>query len=105
MCFINVSNEPGKRTLEIFTANYLYISSNANDNVLFCSREKGTLVPFYFNYKVEDIKKMDKHLIINDVEETLISNVGDKLSDFEILTTIDKGGYDFVAKDRSKKRT
>ena len=46
---------------------------------------------------------MDKHLIINDVEETLIFNVGDKLSDFEILTTIDKGGYSFVVKVRSKK--
>ena len=46
---------------------------------------------------------MDKHLIINDVEETLISNVGDKLSDFEILTTIGKGGYGFVVKVRSKR--
>ena len=46
---------------------------------------------------------MDKHLIINDFDETLISNVGDKLSDFEILTTIGKGGYGFVVKVRSKR--
>ena len=46
---------------------------------------------------------MDKHSIINDVEETSISIVGDKLSDFEILTTIGKGGYGFVVKVRLKK--
>ena len=47
---------------------------------------------------------MSKNLIIDDNDFQLVNeNVGNKLEDFEILQTLGKGGYGFVAKVKSKK--
>ena len=45
---------------------------------------------------------MNKHLIIDDFPLQNIPNIGNKLEDFEILQTLGKGGYGFVAKVKSK---
>ena len=45
---------------------------------------------------------MDKHLIKEDNKIQFIENIGNKLDDFEILQTLGKGGYGFVAKVKSK---
>ena len=45
---------------------------------------------------------MDKHLIIDDFPLQTKPNIGCKLEDFEILQTLGKGGYGFVAKVKSK---
>ena len=42
---------------------------------------------------------MDKHLLLPDVEQTINpAEIGSKLDDFEILKSLGKGGYGFVAK-------
>ena len=45
---------------------------------------------------------MAKHLIIDDLELGQNQDIGNKLEDFEILQTLGKGGYGFVAKVKSK---
>ena len=47
------------------------------------------------------MKKFMKFLLIIKIKK--LSNVGDQLLNFEILTTIDKGIYDFAVKVNSKK--
>ena len=47
---------------------------------------------------------MDKFLLLPKVDQTTNpSNIGGKLSDFEILKSLGKGGFGFVAKVKSKK--
>ncbi len=45
---------------------------------------------------------MDKHIIIDSIQTQELENVGNKLDHFEILQTLGKGGFGFVAKVKSK---
>jgi len=46
---------------------------------------------------------MDKHLILPDIDTPQKTDIGSKLDDYEILKSLGKGGYGFVAKVKSKK--
>ena len=45
---------------------------------------------------------MDKHIIIDNIQTQEVENVGCQLDHFEILQTLGKGGFGFVAKVKSK---
>ena len=45
---------------------------------------------------------MDNHIIVDQVKEKKKEYIGNKLDDFEILQTLGKGSYGFVAKVKSK---
>ena len=45
---------------------------------------------------------MTNYLILDDFQVQSNQNIGNKLEDFEILQTLGKGGYGFVAKVKSK---
>ena len=47
---------------------------------------------------------MDKYLVIPEIDKTITAQtIGETLDNYEILSTIGKGGYGFVAKVKSKK--
>ncbi len=47
---------------------------------------------------------MDKHLLMPDIDQTINpESIGTRLDDYEILKSLGKGGYGFVAKVKSKK--
>ena len=45
---------------------------------------------------------MDSHIILEQENENKKEDIGNKLDDFEILQTLGKGSYGFVAKVKSK---